>query len=138
VVVQISQRFDGNDFQVRDQGCFSGVLFGHGHAFVSIGAGSRGHRQDTARVTDDPVQRELADHNSILHSFDWQAPAQDDHAQSDGQVVGRAFLADRSRGQVDHDAVAREMQPGVLDGGLHALAAFLHGCIRQTDDDRGR
>ena len=60
--------------------------------------------------------------------------AGDQHAQGDGQVVGRAFLAHGGGGQVDGDALAREEQPGVLDGRLHALAAFLHGGIGQADD----
>jgi hypothetical protein len=138
MVVQLRKRLNRDDLQVRDQGCFSGVHFGHGHALISIGARGSSHGQEAARVTDDTVQRELADHEGVLHGFERQAPAQDDDAQRNGKIVGRAFLADGGRGKVDHNAVTGKVQTGVLDGSLHAFAAFLHSCVRQADNDHGR
>ncbi len=93
MVVKLRQRFDWDNFQAGDQGRFGRVHFGHHHPLVSISASGGSHRQDAARVPDDAIQREFADDEGILHGFEGQAPAQDDDAQGNGQVVSRAFLA---------------------------------------------
>lgn len=137
MVVKIRKRSDGIHFQTGDQGCFGRVGFGDEHPPVSIGAGRGGHRQDAARVTDNAVKGEFADDQRVFHRFGLQTPGKDDHAESDGQVVGRSLLADGGGRQVDNDAVAGEVQAGVLDSGLDALAALLHGGVGQADDDDG-
>ena len=82
------------------------------------------------------VQRELADHQGALDALVRQLASGDEYAQGDGQVVGGAFFAYGGRGQVDGQAVAGEEQAGVLNGRFgHALAAFLHGGVGQSDDD---
>jgi hypothetical protein len=58
---------------------------------------------------------------------------QDDDTQGNGQVVSWAFLSNGSGGQIDYNAVTGEVQAGVLDRGLDALTAFLHGCIWKPD-----
>lgn len=46
-----------------------------------------------------------------------------------GFVISRPFYSDGGRGQVDHQSLAREEQPGVLDGSLNAVLGFLDGFI---------
>ena len=81
-------------------------------------------------MTEDAVQREFAYNQGIFHGFEGQAPAQDNDAQCDGQIVGRAFFTNRSRGQIDNNAMSGKMQASVLDGGLYAFTAFLYSGIR--------
>ncbi len=56
----------------------------------------------------------------------------------DRKIVGRAFLAQIGRRQVDGNAPVRKREAGVLHRGLNAFAAFLHGGIRQADNNKRR
>ncbi len=68
------------------------------------------HGQHAAHVAHAAIQRELAHHQRLVQALGWELPGGDQHPQGDGQVVGRAFLAHRSRRQVDGQALARVMQ----------------------------
>jgi hypothetical protein len=54
VLVQIRKRFDGNHFQVRDQGGFARVHLRDEHPLESVCPGGCSHREDTAGVADPP------------------------------------------------------------------------------------
>lgn len=137
MVVEIRKRSDGINLKIRDQSCFRRIAFRDEHPLESIGACNCGHRQNSARVTDDAVKREFANDKRALHGFRLEAAGKDDHAKRDGQVIGRTFLADGGRRKIDNDSMTGKMQTGILDRSLHALAAFLHGGIGQADDDDG-
>ena len=80
------------------------------------------------------VQGELADHQAAVHQLGVELLGADQDAQGEGQVVSRTFLADRSGSQVDYQALAREEQPGILDGSLDAVLGFLDGFIGEADN----
>lgn len=92
-----------------------------------------------ARVTDNATQREFPDEKGILNDIDGRTIRQDDDSKRDGQLVGRTLPADGGGRKIDNDAMMMgEVQSGVLEGGLHALAALLHSGVGRTDnDDRG-
>ncbi len=112
--------------------CFGGIHFRDEHALVSIGASRGGHRQNPACMTDDSIQGKLADDEGIVHHIVGKKICKDDDTQRDGEVVGGTFLADHGRREIDNDAMTGKMQTRILDGSLHALAALLHGSIRQA------
>jgi hypothetical protein len=56
------------------------------------------------------VERELADEERALDGLGPDLFRGDQHADGDGQVVGRPGLADVGRGQVDGDALAGKEQ----------------------------
>jgi len=81
-----------------------------------------------------PSREELADDQGTLQAAGKQLVGGEQHTESDGQVVGRAFLAHGGRDQVDDRAPARERLPGVLDRHLDTLAALLHCGVGQAGD----
>ena len=117
-----------------DKGCFGGVGFGHEDALEAQLAGDGSHGQDAARMAHAAVQGELADHQAAVHQLGVELLGADQHAQGDGQVVGWSFFTDRGGSQVDYQALAREEQPGVLDGSLDAVLGFLNGFVGEADD----
>ena len=137
MLVQIRQRSDRDDLQIRDQGSFGRVHLRDKHALEALGTCCGSHRQDAARVANHPVQRKLPDDDRVFHSALRQKPGQEHYAERDRQVVGGTFLAHRSRSEIDHHAMTREIQACILHRGLDALAAFLHGSIRQTNNNDG-
>ena len=60
------------------------------------------------------------------------------HADRDGQVERRAFLADVGRGEDDDGFETRQAQAGVFERGLHARLAVVHGAVGQADDESPR
>ena len=76
----------------------------------------------------------FANDNGIVETILRDKTLHQQHADRDGQVIGGTFLADRGGREIDHDALARITQTGVLDRGLHARTTLLHGFIGQTDD----
>src|SRR5215213_6926340 len=64
--------------------------------------------------------------------------SQHHNAQRNRQIVGWTFLTDRGRREIDNHTMPREIQPCVFYSSLDALAAFLHGCIRQTNNRYAR
>src|SRR3989449_10716208 len=58
-------------------------------------------------------------------------------AYGDGQVERRPVLANVGGGEVDGDALQRERVAGVRERGVHALASFLDGTLRQSDGGEG-
>jgi len=93
--------------------------------------GGQGHRQRAPDRPDLAVQAELAEHHPALQRFDGELPRRAEDAQRDRQVERRAFLAYVGRREVHGDAGERERVPGVLDRRVDALAALLHGPVRQ-------
>jgi hypothetical protein len=134
MLVEIRKRFDGIHFQVRDQSRFARIRFGDEHPLVSIGARGCRHRQDSACVTDHAIERKLTKDESVINNIMREMTCKDYDTKRDGKIVGRSLFADSGRRKIDNNAMTGEMQTGILDRGLHTLAAFLHSSIRQTDN----
>ena len=81
-------------------------------------------------------QREFAQKERVFQQLVPDLRRGGQHADGDGQVVGRAFLAQIGRGQVDRDALDREREAAVLDGRVDAIPALAHGRIRQADEGK--
>ncbi len=80
------------------------------------------------------VEGKLTGDQCAFEHLGVQGVGGDEDTQGDGQVVDRAGFADRGGGEVDDDALAGVGESGVLDRRLDALAALLHGGVRQADD----
>lgn len=85
-------------------------------------------------MADDSIQRKFTDDQRAFDGVVRKETRKDNHAERDGQIIRRSFLADGCRRKVYHNSVTGKMQARILDSGLHALAAFLHGGIRQPNN----
>ncbi len=56
------------------------------------------------------------------------------HANGNGQIERRTFLADIRGSEVDDGFEPRQAQAGVFQGSLGALLAFAHGTVGKTYD----
>ena len=83
-----------------------------------------------------PVEGELAQEQGARDVGRGLLGGEDD-AHGDGQVVGRALLAQVGGGQVDGDALLGEVEAGVADGGAHPLLRLLDRRVGQADDGEG-
>jgi hypothetical protein len=58
-----------------------------------------------------------------------ELPGASQHAQSKGPAYDRPFFSDGGTRQVDHQSLALEGQPGVLEGSLDAVLQYLNSFI---------
>ena len=91
-------------------------------------------RQHAGDRTDAAVQRQLAQHQVLLHRVDRQHAHDDQHAQGDGQIEVAALLGEIGRRQVDDDPARRQCQAHRTQGRPHPLTALGHRLVRQADD----
>ena len=96
------------------------------------------HGERAAHADHAARQRELAHRGGAVQRLGVQHAAGCQNRQRDGQVVGRALLFDVRRGEVDCQAGHRERQAAGGHRRAHALAALLHGGVRQADDLKHR
>ena len=127
---QGGQSRNRDDLQVGDQGRFGCICKRSKDALEALLAGQSRHRQHAAHMPHAAIQRKLAHHQRPLHAFVRELTAGDQRPQGNGQIVGRTFFAHRGRRQVDSQTLAREKHPGIFDGRLDTLAAFLHRGVR--------
>ena len=59
----------------------------------------------------------------------------DQDPQSHGQIIGRTLFAHIGWCQVDYDRFAGEFDRDVFNRGPDSFAAFLHRCIRKSNND---
>jgi len=85
-------------------------------------------------VADRAIQRELA-HAKRPGEIGADLAAGHEDAECHGEIIGRALFAQVGRRQVDRDPRVGELAIRVADGGLHPLARFLHGDVREPHDD---
>ena len=83
------------------------------------------------------VTTQFAYDQSILQPFGAELFRGHEGADGDGEIVGRAFLAKRGRGEIHRQPLAREHQAGVLDGRLDPFAALLDGRVRKPNNREG-
>jgi hypothetical protein len=78
------------------------------------------------------VEGELAEQRRCRAAPVWRhVRVRGEHATREGQVEGRARLAQRGRAQRQHDPLVGPHQPGVDDGRAHAVARLLQRRVRQ-------
>lgn len=129
MVVEIRKRFDRDHFQVWDQSRFTRVHFRDEHLLVSIGTRGGSHRQDSARMTNNAIERQFADDDRIFNNIVGKMSRKHNNSERDGQIVGGSLFADGGGRQIDDNAMAGEMQTGILNGGLHTFTTLLHGRV---------
>ncbi len=131
---QLAEVAHGIDGHAGHEGRFRGIIGGHKDMLQPFGAGQGGQRQDALGVAGGAVQRQLADEDGLFQFVGPNLAGGSQHADGNGQVVSRAFLAQIGRGQIDGQAVVGgEAQAAVLDGGIDAVAALANGRIGQAD-----
>ena len=135
VVDQPGQAVDGIDGHALHQRGFGRVTYWHKEALEALLLGHRGHRQNPVHVAHIPVQTQLA-HNQRILQIGQQLARGGHHPQRDGQVIGRAFLADVRRGQVDGQPGLGEVKAAVADGRAHPFPALAHSRVGQADDSQ--
>ncbi len=92
------------------------------------------HGERAAHADHAARQRELAHRGGAVQRRGIEHAAGGQDGQRDGQVVGRALFFDVRRGEVDRQAGHRECQAAGGHRRAHALAALLHGGVRQAND----
>ena len=79
------------------------------------------------------VERQLAEEESAGEVGDDLLRRQHD-ADGNRKIIRRAFFSNVRRREIDGDAISRESEAGVADGGADTLFGLLDGGIRQADD----
>ena len=83
-------------------------------------------------------QRQFADHDEIVELVGFDLFAGGQHADGDGQIEARPFLFHVGGREIDGGAAHRKFEAGIGERRRDAVARFLHGGIRQADDDDER
>ncbi len=79
------------------------------------------------------VQGEFSQENGALGQRVY-LPGTEQHADGDGQVVGRALFFEVGGGQVHRDASQREFAVAVAEGSAHSFFGFLDRGVGKADD----
>jgi hypothetical protein len=79
------------------------------------------------------VQRQLAEDDHLVEPLAEKRALAAQDGKRHRQIKCRAFLADVGGRQVDGDALEWEIVAAILERGLDALAAFLHGDVGKAD-----
>lgn len=125
------QGVDRDDFDVLDEGRLLGGFAGEDNAALAGGAGEhregqpaadRPHIAGQAQLTGDDV---LVEHARELLVADLARGHE--HAEGDGQVVERAFLADVAGGEVDRGPRFRIAEAGVAQRRVNTVDGLLDG-----------
>src|SRR5262249_12062632 len=114
----------------------------HGGGLASVVARNEQHRDapTSARETDGEraahrldltVERELADDGEDAESVATHQTRRREDAERNRQVEGGALFADVRGREVYRDAIVREREARVADGGLDALTALAHRWVGQ-------
>ncbi len=99
----------------------------------------RHDRQDAPHRAERPVERQLADEDTLLDRRpSGDLPRGEQQRHRDRQVESGAFLSHVGRGEIHGDLSRREFIAAVPEGGQHALSALAHGRVRQAHDGEGR
>ena len=133
VTGNVGQRAHGEDVDALDQRGFGRVAGGDEEAAEAQPVRHARHGQHAVDVAHAAIQAQLAQQERVVQLGGHLARGRQD-AQGNGQVVGRAFLAQVGRRQVDGETVLRIEEAAVGDGGAHALTALAHGGVGQADE----
>ncbi len=92
------------------------------------------HGEDTADGTDGAVQRKLAQNRALRNGIRVHALFACQDGNGDRQIKRRAFFFDVGGREIDRNAIVREGETAVFDGGADAFSGFLDGGIGKADD----
>ena len=137
---RIVQRVDGigkcahqAQVQAGNDGRFGRVLGRHQQALQPEPPGRDGDRQHAPDAIDPAIERQLADDERVVDRRPCQGARGHEQAERDRQVERRPGLADVGGRQVHGDAMLREVEAAIADGGPDAVAALAHGGVGQSD-----
>ena len=129
------------DFQPFQFRGFTGRRSRENAALEAVGPGTERYGQDAVDRPDTPVERQLAHNDETISIYGGNLFRDSEHPDGDSQVVGRAFLADVSRGQIDHQFPARYPETVGSKRRDDTKQALPHGTVgqpHQMDSDSGR
>ena len=115
---------------------FAYIGLGYNQTLVSQLACLDGYGQCSAYGQDGAVQAELAQHHIAAKKTGLYKILCGQYADGHGQVIGRTFLADVCRCEVDGDLLCGEFVTAVLNGSHDAFMAFAHGVVWQADQGK--
>lgn len=111
-----------------------GAAFGRADQPLAERIGADRSRQRAGYGGDRAVEIEFADDDKIRQGIGGNGAEGGHQGKGDRQIEMRAFLRQVGRRQIDRHALGRQRQAGGVKGRLHALAAFGHRLVGQTDD----
>ena len=126
---------DTIDIEVVDHSGLAGILCREDETFVAQLAGFDGDGQGAtdgheaaveSQLTHDEVARQFVGHDHVARRHD---------AYGNGQVIGRALLADVGRSHVDGDLRGGHLVARVEQGGTDALMALLDSRIGKSHEE---
>jgi hypothetical protein len=97
----------------------------------SQGDGYRG--QDARDRTHGSVEPQLPESEHILAGIG-QKPRPAKYGESDGEVIGRAFLAQSSGEEIDEHAVEGKFEAGIARRRANAIPRLPYGAFGETDE----
>ena len=130
----VRHRVDG---QSLDDRALPRVFRRDKHVLKAEAAGLDRHRQHAAHGAQRAGKRELADKDAAVGAGA-ELTGHFQQGDQQRQVVNRPLLAPVGGGEVHRDAADRKVEAAVLQRGPHAVARFLDGGVRQTDEVKGR
>ena len=133
------ERGDRDHLEPGDDCRFARVGPGQDDAPHAIATGSGRDREGAPDRPDRTVERQLAEHHRVVDLARRDHPDSREHPDRDREIEGRSDLPDVGRGEVHRHAALRELEAGVPDGALHAVAALAYAGVRQPHHgDRGQ
>ena len=125
--------------QAVDERGLARALAGNDEAGDPGVAGAFGDAQHAMAVAQLSAKRELAEHRPARELGRGQLLGGHEHPARRREIETRADLAQMRGREVDRDAPLRELEAGVDECGLHALARLSYGRVAAADDrERGQ
>ena len=130
----------GSDFTAKHLNAFDDrglarVRFRH-HDFSYPALARRQRRRERpAHRTHAAIERQLPKENVVVENFAEKCPLAAENPQRHRQIERGAFLANIGGREIHGDRMLEwKIEAAVSQRGFDALAAFLHGVVRQADD----
>lgn len=136
--VGVAQALDPVDVDPLDDAGFDRIFLGHENRPQPLLFRLKGEREDAFDRTDPSIEGELTRHGTLLERPVGERAilllGERDHADGDGQVETRPFLAKIGRREIDRDELAGPAQPAIFHRGDDPVDALAHRGIGQTDE----
>src|SRR5690348_3327278 len=129
----LRKRLDREDAHAFHDGGFARVGLRDDKILDTSLTRSQGSRESAADGTDSAIEREFAKKNELIENLAEERALAAEKSERHGKIECGAFLAHVSGSEIDCDSlVARILEAAILKRGLHSLAAFLDGDVRQA------